>query len=458
MPGRILIVDQNPDARRAMETTLADAYYDVLEAERGEDALRLARIEEPDLILLDAAIEGKGGFETCRRLKTDESTAHIPIVMLSSRPDRADCVRGLESGADDFLIRPCSDTALLSRVSGLTRMKMMIDELRQRAATARGLGFDGIGRSDTDLDLSAARVLIVGRDDALTTIVADHVRDALGISLEQASGEAAVRSLAALEDMDAFIVGADLADGEPLRIASLIRGRPLTRQAALIMLVRAGDPSTPLTAMDMGVTDFLILPPDPAELVARLRVQLKRKYYSDQLRKSVQDSMELAVTDPLTDLYNRRYSTAHLESMIARSRSENHALAAMVLDLDNFKDVNDRFGHRVGDMVLVEFARRLTEGLRNVDLVSRIGGEEFLAVMPDIPPEMAQRVAERVRHAVENPGFEIGEGRDPLNLTASIGLALHRPGETGSALVARADEAAYASKRGGRNRVTLSAA
>jgi two-component system cell cycle response regulator len=170
------------------------------------------------------------------------------------------------------------------------------------------------------------------------------------------------------------------------------------------------------------------------------------------------DTLVLAVTDPLTGLYNRRYANNHLESLINRHQPGGQGLAAMMLDLDRFKSINDNLGHGAGDEVLREFARRLRESVRGIDLVSRIGGEEFLVIMPDILAENAERAAQRVRGAVEEAGFMLKDVAAPLNVTVSIGLAFHRPQETGSALIGRADAALYASKNQGRNMVTLATA
>jgi two-component system cell cycle response regulator len=130
----------------------------------------------------------------------------------------------------------------------------------------------------------------------------------------------------------------------------------------------------------------------------------------------------------------------------------------MMLDLDRFKSINDNHGHGAGDDVLREFARRLRESVRGIDLVSRIGGEEFLVIMPDILAEDAERVAQRVRSSVEDVGFPVTDIKTPIHVTVSIGLAFHRPDEAGSALTGRADAALYASKNQGRNRVTLDTA
>ncbi|MGF1501914.1 MAG: PleD family two-component system response regulator [Paracoccaceae bacterium] len=458
MPGRILVVDDVATSRLLAKAKLSSAYFDVIEAADGETAHRLACEEQPDLVILDVLMPGPDGFEVCRKLKEDPQTAHIPVVMLTALGNREARMRGLEVGADAFLSKPFEDGALLSRVNSLVRMKMMVDELRLRAATAEELGLDRQPVQIREPDYAASAILLVTRDASFAQTLGAALRASLGCTAEIARGEHETRALVRVNAYDAFIISHDPADGEPLRIASFLRGRPDTRLSATMMLFGERDSFGPAKAMEIGVNDCLHVPPDAEELAARLRVQLRRKYYADQLRKSVQDGLVMAATDPLTRLYNRRYTATHLDGMIDRARRETSPLAAMVLDLDNFKRVNDRFGHASGDRVLVEFARRLQANVRSVDLVARIGGEEFLVVLPDITPDNATRAAERIRNAVETPPFRLEGQSEPLDITVSIGLAMLGTEETGAALVERADHALYASKAGGRNMVTLSAA
>jgi two-component system cell cycle response regulator len=458
MPGRILIVDDVATNRLIARAKLAASYFDVIEAECGEQAIELAEREQPDLILLDVLMPGIDGFETCRRLKAAHATLHIPVVMLTALDQQADRLRGLDAGADDFLSKPYPDMALFTRVSSLIRMKQMVDELRLRHETSRELGLEGMTSVDSGLNFADSSVLLVCDSRDLMAGTVAEIRSHLGCAIETADGETAARALLASNRYDACVIGPNLSDGEPMRIASLLRARPETRQTSVMMVFPPGDLSKAHLAMEMGVSDYLTYPPDFAELIARLKVQLRRKHYSDRLRSSMHDTLVMAVTDPLTGLYNRRYTNNHLESLIARHQPGGRGLAAMVLDLDRFKSINDAHGHGAGDEVLREFSRRLRENVRGIDLVSRVGGEEFLVVMPDILPENATRVAERVRGAVEKARFQLEDVAVPLPVTVSIGLAFHRPGEAGSALINRADAALYASKNSGRNMVTLAAA
>lgn len=460
MPGRILLVDDTLTSRFLTRTKLFNAYFEVIEAQTGKDALQIAFDEEPDLVLLDAMMPGIDGFETCRRLKLAPETAHIPVVMLTALEDRDSRLRGIDAGADDFLTRPSPDRRMLSRIESLVRSKMAMDELRLRAIDAPGRQLDGFALEDMVATPQDASLLLVGLGTETGPDLAGEIRNRLGAAVEIAEDIAAARALASGGRFDAFLVGQPEGEKSPLRAAATLLSMPASRRAAITVLDRTADAGLAVAAFDLGVCDVLDLPLDPIELAARLRVQLRRKFYADALRRSVKTSIEMASIDPLTGLYNRRFTNARLAHMLARPETGkgSNRTVAMLLDLDKFKPVNDRYGHAAGDCVLAEFAARLRANVRQVDLVARIGGEEFLVVMPDTRAGSAARVAERVRNAVESPPFTLDRDGTQINLTVSIGLSVHRRGEPAAAFLARADDALYASKTSGRNTVTMAAA
>jgi two-component system, cell cycle response regulator len=170
-------------------------------------------------------------------------------------------------------------------------------------------------------------------------------------------------------------------------------------------------------------------------------------------------SVEAAVVDPLTGLNNRRYMQSHLASFCTEGVNSGRPFSLMILDIDHFKQVNDGFGHDAGDEVLQEFAARIRKSIRGIDMACRSGGEEFVVLMPDTMPEIAFKVAERIRQKVEKQPFKINAGKRYLNVTVSIGVTGFTHGHTtGDAIMKRADEALYRAKREGRNRVVQTAA
>jgi two-component system cell cycle response regulator len=208
----------------------------------------------------------------------------------------------------------------------------------------------------------------------------------------------------------------------------------------------------------MGVNDYLMRPVDRHELLARVKTQIKRKRFSDYLRNQIRESVELSITDPLTGLHNRRYMERHLKTLIADATRTGRSLSVLIADIDHFKLVNDSHGHDAGDLVLQEFSDRFRRYTRGVDLACRLGGEEFLIIMPDTDKPLARQVGERVRECVAVQPFKIGQNKE-IWVTASVGLATwDGEGDTSEALFKRADNALYAAKRQGRNQVVADAA
>jgi two-component system, cell cycle response regulator len=178
----------------------------------------------------------------------------------------------------------------------------------------------------------------------------------------------------------------------------------------------------------------------------------------DRLRQSVRQSLEMAFYDPLTGLNNRRFLERRLSAMIETARQRGAPLTMMILDIDHFKRINDTYGHDAGDLVLRGFAAELQQIIRGGDLVSRLGGEEFVVAMPGLDATHAARMAERARRTIESKEFLIGDAARPVSITVSIGLADFRGEQDSRDLYRRADRALYLSKSAGRNRVTLDAA
>ncbi|WP_428409282.1 PleD family two-component system response regulator [Hyphococcus sp.] len=458
MTARVLVVDDLEPNVKLLEAKLRAEYFDVLGAYSGQEAINLAAAEKPDIILLDVMMPGMDGFETCRKLKANPETMHIPVVMVTALDQQADRVAGLEAGADDFLTKPVEDLALFARVRSLTRLKMMTDELRARYATGKDLGI--VGKIDPDADMGEPRIFLIDdNEDQAARLTAALGEDAY-LMVHETDPEIAL-SRARAGEFDLILVNLSIEAMDPLRLCSTIRSFEETRLTPILAVVRHGDTRKLVRALDIGVNDYVTRPVDKNELTARVSTQLRRKRYVDQLRSSFQVSLEMAVTDQLTGLYNRRYLASHLSAMFDRAYWTGRPLAVMVLDLDHFKEVNDRHGHDTGDRVLKEFADRIASSIRGIDLACRYGGEEFLIAMPDTDLAFASVVAERLRQEIATSKFKLNNGRDELGVTVSIGLASTENGpedDSAQKLIKRADEALYTAKNGGRNRVIQSAA
>ena len=457
MSARVLVVDDVPANVKLLEARLSAEYFDVATAYSGSEALAMAERAECDIVLLDVMMPDMDGFEVCRRLKSNPVTHHIPVVMVTALDQPSDRVKGLEAGADDFLTKPVSDVALISRVRSLARLKMLTDELRMRAVTSREIGLQSAEHEAVSETGRGGRVLLVddrqsSYERLVATLVSEHAVD-----VETEPSEALFH--AAEGNYDLAIVSLGLQNFDGLRLCSQLRSLERTRSLPILAVAEPDNNQRLLRGLEIGVNDYLIRPIDKNELLARTRTQVKRKRYTERLRDNVQMTVEMAITDALTGLHNRRYMETHLSTLVDQAASRGKPMSVLILDIDFFKSVNDTYGHDAGDDVLREFAVRLRKSIRNIDLACRFGGEEFVVVMPETDMGVATTVAERLRRRIATEPFPIQQEMQLLDVTISIGIAgLHGADDNAAAVLKRADQALYRAKRDGRNRVVPDAA
>src|SRR5580692_1044138 len=447
MTARVLVVDDILSNVKLLEAKLSAEYFEVVTAFNGQDALVKIEEHNPDIVLLDVMMPGMDGFEVCRRIKANPKSAHIPVVMVTALDQPSDRVAGLDAGADDFLTKPVDDSALFARVRSLVRLKMMTDELRMRETTGHSMGLVDPAESMNE-PAPAGRILIIeDRPESLAWFQA-ALEGANEVSGVDNFEEAMVRVRGG--DYDLIVVSLGLRTFDGLRLCSQLRSLPEARHVPILVVVSDGDKRKLSQALEMGVNDYLTRPVDKNELTARVRTQLRKKRYQDRLRHNVQLSLEMAITDQLTGLHNRRYMSRHLDTLITGAAKSGKPIAFLIFDIDHFKRVNDTYGHDIGDEVLREFAGRVAANVRGIDLACRYGGEEFVVVMPDTDTAFAYTVAERLRKSVEETPFAISRDPGKLKVTISIGIA-DSAGKTDSAdaLLHRADQALYRAKREG---------
>ncbi len=456
MTARVLVVDDLLVNVKLLEARLSAEYYDVLTAHNGYEALEICSRERVDIVLLDVMMPGLDGFETCRRLKSDAATQHIPVIMVTALDQASDRVRCLEYGADDFLTKLVDDLALITRVRNLTRLKMLNDEMMMRASTRRNMGIVDQVALEAALQQSRGRIVVV--DDHQRS--SSRLNEVLSVHHEViVEGNAdAANALITEDKFDLAIVSLSLAESDGMRLCSQLRTRETTRHLPIIMLVEPHNEARLLRGLDLGVTDYLIRPIDRQELLARVQTQIRRKRYSDYLRKRLESCFELSIMDPLTQLHNRRYLDGHLNTLVTEAKANNKHLSVLMVDVDHFKAVNDTYGHDAGDIILRECAARLRQNTRGVDLVARVGGEEFVIVMPDTDRLRAGIIGERLRASIAERAFKVNDDI-ALRVTASVGLGCMEDIEdTPDSVLKRADKALYSAKRHGRNRVSADAA
>lgn len=442
-----------------MKVKMLAAQYIVDACASQDEAMTLIAKNRPDLILMNlgAPLDEQNTF--CGALRNDPETATVAIIAVGLADTSITRFAALDAGADDVLPHPVNDALLLARIRSLLRVRSASQELVLRESTSRALGFEDAktafsGAAKVALLTSAAHE----QDEISTTLSAG-----LQSQIDVLSTSGVLKTMGHNAGHDLFVIDATKAHAEQGALFGLVsdlRSRLETRLAAQLVIVPHDKPQVAAMFLDLGADDIATSDSDPSELVLRAKALVTRKKQQDRLRDTVSSGLNAAVTDPLTGLYNRRYVEPHLARLAEQSHKSGRKLAVMMIDIDHFKAINDKYGHAAGDKVLVELSNRLRENLRAIDLVARMGGEEFLVAMPRTCVEDAKLAADRLRKLVNTTAFELGPDHPAINVTVSVGVAVSRRVNAdrwaSGKICDQADKALYVAKSAGRDQVSMS--
>lgn len=459
--GRILVVEDDASIGSVLDDLLSEEGYEVDWVQDGVSALAHVEQRVPDLVLLDLMLPDLDGFELCRRLREREDGRRLPVLMLTALSDPRDTVRGIISGADDYITKPFDFSVLTARLE--LRLSQVRRE-REQLQAAVDTGLEAIGHAiaapDTVADLvrrvvdlaravldssSCGIMLWNAREEAFEAagcVGLDDTRRALFHALRvPVSVSEAVEAL--VRQHTSFTLYSD--SQNPLTHAvmkafdrDVVRAAPMLNEGTLygMLLIGRSGLAHNFTESEAAIIDALAS--QSALAIAR--------------RRAIEDLERKAFTDELTGLYNIRYLHQFLEQQLARASRTGEPTSLLMLDLDHFKQVNDRYGHPAGDAVLVVVARAIAASIRTADIAVRYGGEEFVVVLPGASRAQALAVGRRVLQAVRRLCVPIDGTK--LRVTISGGAATTSAARSlAESLIAAADEALYAAKDAGRDRI-----
>lgn len=417
---KILIVDDEPLNISIVAEILRDE-YDLLVATNGEKVLQIVSTDDPkpDLILLDIMMPGMSGFEVAKELKKNLDTANIPIIFLTAKHDNESIVKGFEIGAVDFVSKPFQKEELLVRLKNT----LQIFNLRNALNRALEKSQQYTKTIESQMRLIDKNIIISSTDlEGKIIEVSDAFCKISGFSKEKLMGK--THRILRHPDMPSSlfvklwdtITQGDTWHGEIKNQSK--NGSCYWLDILISPIVDELGNKRGYTAISQNITD----------------------------KKRVE---ELSITDQLTQLHNRMYLENNFSKEIKRAKRYNHTFAVIMVDIDHFKDVNDTFGHDVGDNVLVTISKLLSDNIRETDILGRWGGEEFLIICPHTSNTEAYALAEKLRASIEtHPIDVIG------NKSCSFGISVFDLNdESYKEAVKHADEALYKAKKNGRNQV-----
>lgn len=404
-----------------MKVKLTAVCYQVAQASTGAEGLAAARHARPDLILCASHLPDMTPGAFAQTLRLSPQTRSVPLVVETVARDGDFRYDILAAGADDILLKPYDDRLLLARLRSLLRLRETEEELTLREGAHHALGLS----EEPEIFARPGRVALVAPTAGAAVKWRTRLEHHLAGDINACPLAEAMRCIAANTAPDVVaLVLTDATAEAGLQLLADLRAQPRTRDAGILALVE-GKSAQRLAAdaLDRGASDVITDSISAREIALRLSRQITRKHTIDRLRADMRDGLRAALTDPLTGLFNRRHALPHMAKIAEAAKRRGGDFAAMIIDVDHFKAVNDRFGHAAGDAALTQLAKVLRNATNDDDLVARIGGEEFLVVLPNTSRTAAQMAAKRICNTVRETPFPVPGRARPLQITVSIGVA-----------------------------------
>ena len=463
----VLIADDERLLRETIRDHLEPHGLHVVEAKNGQEALVVAQRATPDLILLDLVMPGLDGHEVCRVLKEDEKTRAVPVVLLTARDGLEDRIRGLDAGANDYLTKPVQPEELIARVKAHLRTRQLCEELDQRqrdlaqilelskavASTRRSSEIFHLIVERTAQLVGARRcsLVIIGEEEKCYVVASQDNPNLtpLPISLDRyPEVQEAIRRRrpVVVDDVTHDPLVEEMRDTLlDLGFRSLLVV-PVSLRGTVVgtLLLRTARPGQPFTARELQLCELI------GETAA---IALQNAHLFESLELANLNLEHLTLIDDLTQAYNRRYLFRKLEEEVNRAQRYGQPLSCIMLDVDDFKEVNDRYGHAQGDVILRELVGIVQKVIRRSDILARYGGEEFVILLPQTEGDGARVEAERIRRTVREHAFPGIEPILPLTLSQGIASFPSNSIDKPPDLLKLADRAMYQAKQGGKDAI-----
>ena len=415
-----LVIDDSKAVRNKLSSYLSALNFDIETASDGMDGLKMVSDILPDLILVDVEMPILDGFEFCKQLSREPEIKNIPTIVVSGTIDEQQFRKGFRAGAIDFLEKPVSQPAL--------------------AAIIESVSVRGSSQSD-------GTTMILSQDSMLTSILTKSL-NFLNSSINVCLTLDELETYLCVTTPDIIIL--DLCENtEKLSVCKHVRTLLANESSVIIAVADETERDIMFQCFKFGATEFIIKPFGRDEVKARIENHIKIKKLQDELVKKNRILESLAYKDKLTGLMNRRFFDNAMKDELKKAQANQTELSFLMIDLDNFKKVNDDYGHEIGDIVLKEISAMIMDNVLENAIPCRYGGEEFCIIYPDTSLADTIKNSEKIKRYCSVKAIS----QHRIYQTISGGISSFPKTSSPEELMIHADACLYKAKKGGKNQI-----
>jgi len=464
---KVLIVDDNSVMRNAIMKMLTSWGYEGIEARNGKEALSKVLRDKPDLILLDLIMPDINGHEVCRKLRTEMNVLLTPIIILTARGEKDEILKGLEVGANDYLIKPVDQFELEGRIRTQLRIKSLYDnanaEKKDLAAllevskavsstlNSRDILYTIVKCVGEVIDVDRCSIVRIGNTKGVGYVVTTYDNPGINNLPIDLGKYPEIRSV--LEGKGTVIIEDIQNDPRMASVKDILKELGFSSLLVIPIMVREEVIGTLVLRTSRKKTSFSPREVRLCQVIANLAASaLTNAHLFESVELNNLQLEKLAITDGLTGAYNHRHFRTRLDEEFNRAKRYGTPLSCIMMDVDHFKHINDAFGHAQGDKVLCEITVVIKNNVRQIDIVARYGGEEFVVLLPNTDKEGVFIEAERLREAVKAYRCSSKDSRIPVTISLGVSTFPSHGIVSVDDLVGKADNAMYEAKRTGRDK------
>lgn len=449
MTAKVLIVDDLKFNIDLLEEKLKLEFYEIHRAYNGQDAVSKAISIRPDIILMDVMMPIMDGFGATKAIRKTSEVSYIPIIIITALTSTEDKANSFIHGADDYMHKPINYPLLKLRIKSLIRMKSSIDELILRAVIGENLQ-NLLCAPLSDVDINNSKILLIDDSELIHSIYDKLERKNIIVDICKNPDEAVQKCLKSAYSL--IIINSEIVDCNAIDVSIKIRNQIQLKHIPIIMIIDEYDEDTLIKNLEIGINDSFITPGETRELIVKSISQVKKFHYIENLKSTYLKDDNI---DELTQVHSRRYLDIYFKVLISQLKNKEKDSIICIIDIDNFKQLNDTYGHVTGDEVLKSIASILKNNIRNSDFIARIGGEEFIIILHHLTKLEAKSVIEKLSKNISETKFLDYSKSKTIKCTISTGITDIKPEDDLAEAINRADKNLYKAKSSGKNRVVI---